>query len=91
MKALNKNDVNEIRVFQKPPKLVQFVMEAVCILLNVKADWNTAKQIMADVNFLKKLQDYDPNIPDVIVKKLKPYIENKEFQPAVSYFFPFIS
>ena len=36
LKALNKNDVNEIRVFQKPPKLVQFVMEAVCILLNVK-------------------------------------------------------
>lgn len=36
LKALNKNDVNEIRVFQKPPKLVQYVMEAVCILLNVK-------------------------------------------------------
>lgn len=36
LKALNRNDFNEIRVFQKPPKLVQFVMEAVCILLNVK-------------------------------------------------------
>ena len=36
LKALNKSDVNEIRVFQKPPKLVQYVMEAVCILLNVK-------------------------------------------------------
>jgi dynein heavy chain, axonemal len=36
LKALSINDVNEIRVFQKPPKLVQFVMEAVCILLNAK-------------------------------------------------------
>lgn len=36
LKSLNKSDVNEIRVFQKPPKLVQFVMEAVCILMNVK-------------------------------------------------------
>lgn len=36
LKALNKNDINEIKVFQKPPKLVQFVMEAVCIFLNVK-------------------------------------------------------
>jgi dynein heavy chain, axonemal len=36
LKALNKSDVNEIRVFQKPPKLVQFVMEAVCILMNAK-------------------------------------------------------
>lgn len=36
LKSLNKSDVNEIRVFQKPPKLVQFVMEAVCILMNMK-------------------------------------------------------
>ena len=36
LKSLNKNDINEIKVFQKPPKLVQFVMEAVCILLNAK-------------------------------------------------------
>lgn len=36
LKSLNKNDINEIKVFQKPPKLVQYVMEAVCILLNVK-------------------------------------------------------
>lgn len=40
---------------------------------------------MSDVNFLKKLQDYDANhIPETIIKKLKPYIDNKEFQPAVS-------
>ncbi|CRK89849.1 CLUMA_CG003435, isoform A [Clunio marinus] len=84
LKALNKSDVNEIRVFQKPPKLVQFVMEAVCILLGAKPDWNTAKQIMSDVNFLKKLQDYDANnIQDATVKKLKPYIDHKDFQPAI--------
>lgn len=34
--ALNKNDINEIKVFNKPPKLVQFVMEAVCLLLGEK-------------------------------------------------------
>lgn len=88
LKALNKNDVNEIRVFQKPPKLVQFVMEAVCILLNAKPEWNSAKQIMSDVNFLKKLQDYDANhIPETTIKKLKPYVENKDFQPAVRLFY----
>lgn len=36
LEALNKNDINEIKVFQKPPKLVQFVMESVCILLGAK-------------------------------------------------------
>lgn len=50
-----------------------------------RPEWNTAKQVMADVNFLKKLQDYDANhIPDTIIKKLKPYVDHKDFQPAVS-------
>lgn len=34
--SLNKNDINELRVFNKPPKLVQTVMEAICLLLSKK-------------------------------------------------------
>lgn len=39
LEALNKNDINEVKVFQKPPKLVQFVMESICLLLGAKYDY----------------------------------------------------
>lgn len=39
LESLNKADINELRVFNKPPNLVKFVMEAVCLLLGSKYDY----------------------------------------------------
>lgn len=35
--SLTKNDITEVKSFAKPPPAVQTVMEAVCILLEVRA------------------------------------------------------
>ncbi|XP_055843876.1 dynein axonemal heavy chain 6 [Episyrphus balteatus] len=83
LKGLSKADINEIKAFTTPPQLVQFVMEAVCILLGAKPTWASAKSIMADVNFLKRLMDYDKeHIPEATLKKVKNYIDHKDFVPA---------
>ncbi|CAD7077293.1 unnamed protein product [Hermetia illucens] len=83
LSSLNKTDINELRAFANPPELVQFVMESVCILLGVKPNWASAKSLMADVNFLKRLFTYDKeHIPEATIKKLKKYIEHKDFIPA---------
>lgn len=40
---------------------------------------------MADVNFLKRLFEYDKeHIKEDVLKKLKKYIEHKDFLPAVN-------
>ncbi|XP_069668946.1 dynein axonemal heavy chain 6 isoform X3 [Periplaneta americana] len=80
--SLNKNDINELRVFNKPPHLVKFVMEAVCLLLGQKLDWASAKLVLGDTNFLKKLQEYEKDkISDALLKKLKDYVEHPDFIP----------
>nr|CAD7569447.1 unnamed protein product [Timema californicum] len=82
LEALNKNDINELKVFNKPPPLVKFVMESVCLLLGTKTDWPTAKIVLGDTNFLKKLQDYEKDkISEAMLKKLKEYVDHPDFIP----------
>ncbi|XP_040273964.1 dynein heavy chain 6, axonemal [Bufo bufo] len=80
--SLDKADISEIRVFTNPPDLVMTVMEAISILLNAKPDWTTAKQLLGDSNFLKRLMEYDKeNIKPQILLKLHKYISNPNFIP----------
>uniref|UniRef100_A0A286XH43 Dynein axonemal heavy chain 6 n=1 Tax=Cavia porcellus TaxID=10141 RepID=A0A286XH43_CAVPO len=80
--SLDKADISEIRVFTKPPDLVMTVMEAISILLNAKPDWPTAKQLLGDSNFLRRLLEYDKeNIKPQILAKLQKYINNPDFLP----------
>jgi dynein heavy chain, axonemal len=72
LNALNKNDIVEMKSFTKPPPLVMLTMEAVCTLRQEKPDWDTAKRLMSDTNFMDSLRNFDKeNIPDSIIKKLK--------------------
>ncbi|XP_060075174.1 dynein axonemal heavy chain 6-like [Ylistrum balloti] len=80
--ALDKNDIAEIRVFSKPPELVQTVMEAVCILMGSKTDWASAKSLLGDSNFLKNMLNYDKDsIAESTLRKLKKYVDNPKFVP----------
>uniref|UniRef100_A0A8D2JQJ9 Dynein axonemal heavy chain 6 n=1 Tax=Sciurus vulgaris TaxID=55149 RepID=A0A8D2JQJ9_SCIVU len=80
--SLDKADIAEIRVFTKPPDMVMTVMEAISILLNAKPDWPTAKQLLGDSNFLRRLLEYDKeNIKPQILAKLQRYINNPDFVP----------
>ncbi|KAG9395747.1 Dynein heavy chain and region D6 of dynein motor [Carpediemonas membranifera] len=82
LNALNKNDISEIKSFKTPPELVKVVMEAICVLLKKKPDWQNSKELLSDSSFLNKLYEYDKdNIPESILKKLAKYIDNPNFVP----------
>ncbi|KAK2585046.1 hypothetical protein KPH14_008566 [Odynerus spinipes] len=84
LKALNKNDINEIRVFNQPPRLVRFVMESVNLLLGEKIDWANAKLVLGDIHFLDRLITYPKDdISDKLLEKLQEYIEHPDFKPDI--------
>ncbi|OQR99780.1 dynein heavy chain, partial [Thraustotheca clavata] len=78
--SLDKKDITEVKSFTKPPQAVQVVMEAVCIMLGDKPDWDTSKRLLSRPTFMQELKEYDKdNIPPKILKSIKKYIDNPEF------------
>ncbi|TNJ26530.1 IAD-5 dynein heavy chain [Giardia muris] len=84
LKALNKNDISELKSFKSPPELVRYVMEAVCILLEMpKQDWETAQKLLGRTDFLQTLMNLDKdNIKAKTLRMLRKYTQNPDFDPA---------
>jgi N-methylhydantoinase A/oxoprolinase/acetone carboxylase beta subunit len=59
LKSLTKADITEVKSFTNPPNAVRVVMEAVCVLLGEKADWDTSKKLLGRSDFMDLLTGYD--------------------------------
>lgn len=47
-----------------------------------RPDWDSTKKLLADVNFIRNLEEYDKDhIPDALLKKIKTYLTHKDFNP----------
>ena len=69
---INKGEIAEIKGFSNPPAVVVLVLEAVCILLGEKTDWNSAKSVMMSIDFMERLLKYDKNnVSDLTLRKLR--------------------
>ncbi|BBM97612.1 dynein axonemal heavy chain [Marchantia polymorpha subsp. ruderalis] len=97
--TLTKADITEVKAMKNPPKPVKIVMEACCIMKEVKSKripdpnkpgakiedfWGPAQQMLADTQFLPSLKDFDKdNINPKIIEKIRPYLLLPEFVPEV--------
>ena len=79
---LDKKQIQEVKSFANPPRMVGVVMEAVCILHGKKAAWDEGKKLLNDMKFLDNLKTYDKdNIKPKYIRLLKPYMKMEDFTP----------
>lgn len=97
LKALNKNDVTEVRAMKRPPLGVVTVIETICIINDVKPlrvpgqkygekvndYWPPAQGMLSDPGaFLSGLMNFDKSrLTQEKIEKLRPYILDSSFSP----------
>ncbi|XP_021921863.1 dynein heavy chain 7, axonemal isoform X5 [Zootermopsis nevadensis] len=97
LSTITPNDINIVKTMKSPPKGVKLVMEAVCILKDVKPDripdprgsgrmledyWASSKRMLGDTKFLDSLIEYDKdNIPPAIMKISEQILPDENFDP----------
>jgi len=97
LNTLTPNDITNVKSMKNPPKPVKLVMEAVCVIKDVKPDkipdlatgktvedyWSPSKKLLNDIKFLDHLIHFDKdNIPPKIMKIInEKFLTNPEFDP----------
>ncbi|XP_053982409.1 dynein axonemal heavy chain 7 [Hylaeus volcanicus] len=95
LNTLTPQDIQIVRSMKRPPAGVRLVMEAVCILKDVKPEkvqtptgavddyWKASLRVLSDMRFLESLLTFDKdNIPERIMTKIRTTIlTNPDFDP----------
>lgn len=97
LNTLTTADIAVVKTMKSPPIGVRIVMEAVCILKDIKPErianpsgvgmiedyWGPSKRMLSDIKFLDSLLNFDKdNIPPPVMKKLHERIlTNEAFDP----------
>ncbi|CAH8853473.1 unnamed protein product [Trichobilharzia szidati] len=85
--TLKPSDITIVKSMQNPPPGVKLVMEAVCVMRDIKPDkvndpsgsgkkindyWGPSKKLLGDLNFLTLLKEYDKdNINPAIMQRIR--------------------
>ncbi|XP_032678001.1 dynein heavy chain 7, axonemal-like [Odontomachus brunneus] len=95
LNTLTPQDIQIVKSMKRPPAGVRLVMEAICILKDVKPEkvqtpegamddyWKPSLRMLGDIRFLESLLTYDKdNVPERIMTKIRTTIlTNPNFDP----------
>ncbi|XP_044001131.1 dynein axonemal heavy chain 7-like isoform X2 [Aphidius gifuensis] len=96
LNTLTPQDIQIVKTMKSPPAIIKIVVEAICILKDVKPErvqaeggkivddyWKPSLRILGDMKFLDSLLQYDKdNIPERIMTKIRTTIlTNPNFDP----------
>ena len=99
LNSLTAQDFAAVRAVKTPPNSIKLIMEAICMLKNIKPDkipdpngktiddyWGPAKRIMGEPKFVTDLTEFDKD--DINIKTIKlirdKYLTNAEIDPETS-------
>lgn len=83
LSKISKGDIAEVKGFINPSPVVVLVLEAVCVLLGEKTDWNSAKSVMMSIDFMDRLIKFDRNnVSDNTLRRLRNLTNKPEFDPV---------
>ncbi|XP_066592221.1 dynein axonemal heavy chain 7-like [Prorops nasuta] len=96
LKTLTVADIAVVKAMKSPPYLVRLVMEAICVLRQVKPEkiqgkdghavadyWKASLRILSDTRFLDSLVNFDKdNIPQNVIDTIRrEYLTDENFDP----------
>lgn len=83
--TLKESDIGEMKGYAVPPDDLVLVLDAVALLLGEKSGWDNAKKMMGQPKaFLVRLKTFDKDkIKESILKKLKKFVNDERFDPAL--------
>ncbi|XP_057653134.1 dynein axonemal heavy chain 3 [Diorhabda carinulata] len=97
LNTLKPADITVVKSMKNPPSGVKLVMEAICVMKQVKPErrpdpstgkmvedfWASSVKILGDMKFLENLKSYDKdNIPPAVMKRIRErYMTDREFDP----------
>ncbi|KAM8879925.1 dynein heavy chain domain-containing protein 1 isoform 2-T5 [Spinachia spinachia] len=82
LSCLKQEDLEEVRHYRDPPDGVVGVTDAICLLFNRPAGWESARQLLAQSNFFQELEFFErSSVTEEQLEQLGVLVQSPPFAP----------